>query len=552
MVATTTQGDRAITSRVLPAPRRPVEGPVVEPAGGGVRTGWIRRHRLLLSILVTSLGVRLWGITANLPVIHHPDEPTNLRIIEGIAAGDPNPHFFNYPSLFLYLQAAVSLDGPLLGWLIPGSHVVLPMSNTMGTTFAPSVSTVLVHQLLSVAFGVALVGVVWAIARKAFGGAVAPAVAAGLVAVSPNLVEHSRFITPDMVATLLIALGILAALHVLESGSMRAYVTAGLLVGLATSAKYNAAVVCAAVGAAFLVRLWRTRDWNGVSHLVLAGNAAVGAFLLTTPYALLDRVTFIQGVQFERAHYATGHAGMQGDTPAFYADLLLREETAIALPALAGAALLLAGNRLQRQYAAVLMAFPLVYGAFVFSIPVRNDRTIMVLLPLLAVLAGYAVSVALTAARNEMRERRAPGSWAWRRPAAVVGGALLLAAASTGLWSGLTANSATDARVQAAEWVAENLPTGSTIAVESYSPWIDPTAFRVRGFGSLRGLELEPGTDYVVASEAMFGRYTSNPEDFPSEAAAYEELFDSLQLVKEFPHDGGQSVRIYEVPSWMS
>jgi 4-amino-4-deoxy-L-arabinose transferase-like glycosyltransferase len=547
VAATTTESDSSITSSVIPAPRRSAEGAGAGLPGSRTTVGWLRRHRLLLSVLATALGVRLWGITANLPVIHHPDEPLNIRVIEGIAAGDLNPHFFNYPSLFLYLQAAVSLDGPVFGWILPGDRVVLPTTKAMGTTFAPSVSTVLVHQLLSVAFGVALVAVVWAIARKTVGGTVAPAVAAGLVALSPNLIEHSRFVTPDVVAALFMGLGVLAALHVLESGSMRSYVIAGLVVGLATSAKYNAALVGAAVAAACLVRFWRTRDWNGVSHLVLAGNAAVGAFLLTTPYALLDRATFLRGVQYERAHYATGHAGMQGDTPAFYAGLLFREETAIAVPGLVGVILVLAGTRLQRQYAAVVLAFPLLYCAFVFLMPVRNDRTIMVVLPLLAVFAGYAVSVALGAVRAASRQ---PGrSLPWQRPVAAVGAGLLLVAALVGLWGGLTVNSQHDAKGKAALWVSANLPAGSSVLVEAYSPWIDPQTYQVTGTGSLRDAEVPLGTEYIVASEAMFGRYTGNADEFPAEAAAYERLFASLELLREFPQEG-HSVRIYAVPPW--
>lgn len=546
MATPVTQRDHAVTSSVIPAPRRSLEGFGNKRSAGRSAPGWFRRHRLLLAVLATALGVRLWGLPANLPVIHHPDEPLNLGIIEQIAAGDLDPHFFNYPSLFLYLQAAVSLDGPILGWLLPGDQVVLPLSATMGSSYASSLSTVLVHQLLSVAFGTALVAVVWAIARKVVGGAVAPAVAAGLVALSPNLIEHSRFVTPDVVATFLLGLAVLAALHVLESGSLRSYVLAGLVVGLATSAKYNAALVVAALGAACLVRIWRTRDWTGVRSLAVAGGAAVGAFLLTTPYALLDRATFLDGVRYEREHYATGHPGMQGDTPSFYAGLLFREEAAITVPALVGAVLALAGTRLQRQHAAVLLAFPLVYCAFVFSMVVRNDRTIMVVLPVLAVLAGYAVRVVLTTVRTATPERRA-GPARIGRLVAAVGAGLLVAASLGGLQAGLTVNSVHDARQEAARWVSANLPAGSSVVVESYSPWIDPETYDVAGYGTLPP-EVPFGTDYVVASEAIFGPYLADREHYPAEAATYDRLFASLRLLQEFPQEEGNGIRIYAVP----
>jgi 4-amino-4-deoxy-L-arabinose transferase-like glycosyltransferase len=536
---TTTEREHDVTNRVTPASSEPAEPRGRPGRGARAVAGWTRRHRLLLSLMTAGLVVRLWDLAANLPVMHHPDEPANLTVIEHIAHGDPNPHFFNYPSLFLYLQSAVSLDGPLLGWLIPGDRAVLPVANAMGSAFAPSVYTVLVHRALSVACGVALVGVVWAIARKTVAGTVGPAVAAGLVALSPDLIEHSRYVTPDIVATLVIALGVLAALHVFESGSARSYLLAGAAVGLATSAKYNAALVAVAVVAAFLVRFLQTREWRSLGHLVLSGVAALVAFLLTTPYALLDRAAFLAGVEFERAHYATGHAGMDGDTPAFYAGVLLRNEGAITVPALIGIGLLLAGSRVQRHLAAVLLAFPLVYAAFVFSMPVRNERTIMVVLPVLAVFAGYAVSV--VAARTKARQPRT-----WQRPVAAVGAGALAVAVLCGVWSGLTVNSVHDARVQASKWVADNLPAGSSILVESYSPWIDPQTFHVTGRMSLLG-EVPEGTDYVVASEAMFGRFTDQRDQFPNQAAAYDQLFASLRLVREFSQ-AENSIRIYQVP----
>ena len=108
---------------------------------------WLRRHVVLLVVLVGALVARLWDVAAQLPAMHHPDEYGNTRLIESIVAtGDLNPHFFNYPSLFIYLQAAVSPDGPLLGWLIPGDVAEAPVRITMGVGYAPSTLTLLLDR----------------------------------------------------------------------------------------------------------------------------------------------------------------------------------------------------------------------------------------------------------------------------------------------------------------------------------------------------------------------------------------------------------------------
>ena len=65
------------------------------------------RSRLLLaSILVIALLLRAWGLVYDLPYIYSADEPVNISTSQEILkTGDWNPHRFDYPSLFLYLNA---------------------------------------------------------------------------------------------------------------------------------------------------------------------------------------------------------------------------------------------------------------------------------------------------------------------------------------------------------------------------------------------------------------------------------------------------------------
>ncbi|MBV8996937.1 MAG: hypothetical protein JO287_25280, partial [Pseudonocardiales bacterium] len=94
--------------------------------------------RVCAGLLLLALVLRLVGLTTDLPYMHHPDEPVNLRVIDAMVAnGDANPHFFNYPSLFFYLHAAFHLDGPLLGW-IPGLAERAPVSTLMGVSYDPT------------------------------------------------------------------------------------------------------------------------------------------------------------------------------------------------------------------------------------------------------------------------------------------------------------------------------------------------------------------------------------------------------------------------------
>ncbi|HXI03774.1 MAG TPA: hypothetical protein VNI57_11425, partial [Candidatus Saccharimonadales bacterium] len=73
-----------------------------------VRRGQTARFALLILLAGLSLRVVRLDFGEALPYLAHPDEPTQydaaMRILR---TGDPNPHFFAYPSLCLYASTAV-------------------------------------------------------------------------------------------------------------------------------------------------------------------------------------------------------------------------------------------------------------------------------------------------------------------------------------------------------------------------------------------------------------------------------------------------------------
>src|SRR4051794_38943938 len=58
-------------------------------------------------LIAGGLGLRLWGIRFGLPDdFARPDGEKLIGAALGIFQGDPNPHFFLYPTLFIYTMAA--------------------------------------------------------------------------------------------------------------------------------------------------------------------------------------------------------------------------------------------------------------------------------------------------------------------------------------------------------------------------------------------------------------------------------------------------------------
>ncbi|HEX2130050.1 MAG TPA: glycosyltransferase family 39 protein [Actinophytocola sp.] len=476
---------------------------------------------LVLAVVVAlSCLFRVAGLAADLPFMHHPDEPTNLRVVDSMVAnGDPNPHFFNYPSLFLYLNAAVHLDGPLLGWL-PGLGERAPVTARTGSGafltgvgFAPTTGSVLVHRLLTVVFGVGLVVVGWVAARRISSGIAPPALTACLLAFSPTLVTHSRFVTPDMLAALLVGVGVLCALWVFRRGTWTAYVCAGAAIGLAAGAKYTAVLVAVAVVVASVL----TKRRQVLLRLPVAGVVAGVFFLLSTPYALLDSKEFLADLEFERQHYATGHDGMEGDTVSYYVDLLVSREGVLVAAALAGLLTVALVLRDRWPVAVILLAFPVVYGVSIAMQTVRNDRTAMLLLAPLAVLPALVVE------RLKGRVLVTAGA-----------GLAALAVAVATTWP---APGPTTWR-QARDWLDER--PGTTLLVEAYSPYPDPDRHRIIGRTRLIDGTIPPGTDYVVAAETMYGRYLTGA--YPAAEAAYDRLFRQHREVARFTGNGSTIV----------
>src|SRR5215210_182409 len=80
-------------------------------------------------ILLVALGARLWGIDFGLPSPYcRPDEEAVAAVSLSIFGRNLNPHFFDWPTLFMYAVASCLLPyfqvGRYLGWFRGEGHFV--------------------------------------------------------------------------------------------------------------------------------------------------------------------------------------------------------------------------------------------------------------------------------------------------------------------------------------------------------------------------------------------------------------------------------------------
>lgn len=327
-----------------------------------------------LSILLLAVALRFLALGFGLPMAEsRPDEMGLAYQAMKFGTGDLNPHSFNYPTLWKYVDF-----GLLGGWYVVGklSGVYAGQEDFLRDFFAAATPFRWVMRAGSAAMGAATV----ALLLRSPGGRWA----ALLLAVCALHVRDSRFGVTDIPVTALTTAAVLAAARLAEDG--RRPWLAGALAGLAASVKYTGALACVPVGLAVLLG----PSTNRPRDLGVAVAASLGAFVAGSPYVVLDAAQFWTDFQFEAMHLSVGHHVDIGN--GWLHHLRWSLGVGMGLPALllgfAGLALAAWEGRGGRVIAAFVVVYVLVIG--------RGEtaffRYILPVVPLLCVGAGVAAA----------------------------------------------------------------------------------------------------------------------------------------------------------------
>ncbi len=488
----------------------------------------------VIAIFVAALGLRAYGgITWGLPDRYHPDEPFVIDHAARISkTGDLSPHWFNYPSLYIYLQAGLERAGrPLQGYF--DSKYAGEATDT-GLVQARQLA---VGRALTVLLGSLSVVGVFILGGRSY-GRLAGLLGAALLAVHVPHIANSQWITTDVpAATCVLGTGICAAVA-LQKRSLRWVLGASICAGLAAGMKYNAgvAVVMPLVSAVFL-----SRGRLLARNLVLIGLLSLLVFVATTPYSLIEPHKFIHDVKFEMNHYQTGHPGAEGsDTWRWYAETFINRPHLVGLVLAAGAVYALLRHR---TIDLVLLSFVAAYYCLIAFQVVRFERNLMPLVPIVAALGGRLVADAVLAAR-----RFSAGAVASLVIAA--GFAFVIGSATVDAMH-YDSRLLDDTRTAARRWIGQNIPAGSRVAREFYAPNIGPQYAVKYSFGlaELDFEELVCQRQFVVASSGNYQRYVGSTA-YPNERQFYEKLF-RLPVLQRFgasPSRGGPTIVIFSVP----
>jgi 4-amino-4-deoxy-L-arabinose transferase-like glycosyltransferase len=296
--------------------------------------------------------LRIVGVGYGRPfALFSPDEQSIVpRAWHMVHGGGLDPHWFDYPSLLMYLLA------PFQAW-----------------QGAPSY---LAARLVVVALALGAVAAAWWLGNRAYGGA-AGAIAAAAVAVDTTAIAYSRMAVTDVP----LMLGVAATLALLVSGRIE---LGGLAAGLAMSFKYP--------GIFLLVPLV-VAGYRQPRRLVVGFVAAAAAFCATSPFFVVHFSTALGDARRVQRLAREGWLGFEHDpvAPLAFLDRLWEGLGPVLLVCGLGLAVALARRS---RTDLILASFVLVYFIDLCTLGAHFDRYVLPLVPPLAVLAGRVRALA--------------------------------------------------------------------------------------------------------------------------------------------------------------
>lgn len=419
-------------------------------------------------LVLLAAGLRLWSLDFGLGVPRvRPDEEFVVgkaqRMVE---TGDLNPHFFHYPSLLMYVDAALlrvagdSVDPRLAGRLV---------------TVACGVGTVLVVGVLGIRLFSPSVGLI----------------AALFLGVAYQHVRESHFATTDVPLVFLVAASVWAAVEGKAEGRLSLFRLSAFLAGLAASVKYPGAL-------ALLPSLFLGMSVPGLlvreraREILLGAALFAAAFSLTSPFVLLDAEGARHSLS-ELFREVWGDSRLSARDPLYPMSLSLLHGLGLPLLSLGVMGLL---SRARRWNGFLLVLWFATFYAVAASTPTRFARYSLPLVPPLCLAAALFVDG--VPARNAVKR------------------GLVLVAVLPTLFDAVSFDRVLgrqDTRSLASSWILRNLSPGTPVMVsEGYGAPSIPSGYPVREvafrLGAVRDGENEGFRHLVTHEHPALSRFS--------------------------------------------
>lgn len=483
----------------------------------------LRQPRLGIALaLVAAALLRFWALSQGIGFNLGVDEPEVMeRAVRIMKTGDLNPHFFDYPGLYMYVEAAVAVLRFLAG-AMQGKWAALAQ--------APTEDFYLWGRAVTALLGT---GTVWVVYRAGLRWSPQTALlAAVLIAVMPLHVRESHYVLTDVPATFFVMLTFLLSLRAQERETIGGFALAAASAGLAGALKYNGgiAVIMPLLACAMTPRLRGSR----LATACLIVVTMIGAFLAAAPYSLLDLPVFLN--QFARlsSEYRMPPTTAEPVWVVYLKHLRIALQWPGSVMVLVGFAVgcwnIVTGPGRARWVLAI--AFPLVYFRFLSHQNIIFARYLLPIVPFLSLLAAASV----VAAVGWMRRAGLPARV--RNGLVIV---LTVVAIAPPAYTAISydADAAkTWTQGLAADWIKRQLPPGTSIRLEGSLALKLPAAYKTTYAKQLLMDDTEDyagrGIQYLVASSQCYGQFFADPVSYRTEYDEYQRIFSLTEEVARF------------------
>lgn len=537
---------------------------------------FLKEKSPILALFFLALIVRLWGINHGFPFLYHPDEPTVVRTALGLRFGDLNPHHFDWPHLqinlaFIVFGLFIKMRAVLrLLELENFTSGLLPILWDDPTVFY------LIGRLMAAFMGALTIVFLYLAGKKLYSKAVG-IIAALFLTFNLVHVSESHVATIDVPMVMWLTLSLLFCIYILKEGELRYYLLAGLFAGMATSTKYNGALSVVTIFIAFLG--FTLRELSGVKekkgvivfknimYLSLAAVSSLLGFFLGTPYALLDWKTFTYTGGPKGAFWQFYHVGGRE----VRSDILIRLQKHLLgtlnsaqgsplnfLSILGTFYLIFKG----KSEGILLVTFPLLYFFYVGNFSYAPEHYFLPLYPYTSLIAAKLVSDVIYFLNKALKLY---GLKIVFITIFILGIFLMIPLKETVKADLVLARK--DTRTQAYEWIEENLPDFSGIALGGdYEPILrekedendEEKGYRLVWLHALlKGEDLSPRVEFYFKKEniryAILGSFNFDKEKYPrwdsDEPDFWAWVIDNGKLLEEFKpgYYPGPTVLIYEI-----
>ena len=528
---------------------------------------WCRCHLLLTALVILALGLRVSNITWGLGLDefegrYHPDEWHVVRSVTGFPIWYLSSTLFKYGTALQYsvgfflmpFKLLWALGYPLCSGLEYGQFANLAVRAT--NAVLGSLTVVLIYLL----------------GRRIYDTRTG-LLAAGLLSVSLLHVMNSGFATLDVSMSFFVTLTILLAGRAFESGTRIDFLMLGIGLGFLAGTKITGAlsaiVPVTLLAAAMISSRRSSADISSVGAVSSAEASRPGwkilfkmtafafgiagiTLMVSTPHIFIRMPEYLEYMQGQTLHWSD-RSGFDFVSVAGTWKRAASEVLTPLVGVLTAIGILVGRFRVRRGESVLEIA--LVLNIVMYMIFWRGFLAGRFLLPLVPTFCLYAARLPVLLMRSKRTLLRA------------LGYAVACVTIVFSLWACLVSISyrnSTDTRTAAAEYIARNLPHGSTLALGSERPpW--PT-YRRHPYPEINTIDSEivsvlDNPEYVVTSESKLaqmekaldsgwmdesyvwpeektGFWTWDPVPSPAEFRFFHELLEgsTYELVRKWSH----------------